>query len=72
VTALQGRRAPDAQITATHGYLATGDALGVWLALPCGLVWMAPDAAEALASALSRAAADCITTRLVTPKDPAR
>lgn len=59
------RRRPDARITAMHGHRSTGDADGVWLHLPTGLVWMAPDAAESLAACLTRAAADCKAARLV-------
>lgn len=66
-----GKRRPDAQITAMHGHRSTGDAEGVWLRLPTGLVWMAPDAAEELAACLTRAAADCKAARLAAPsKEP--
>lgn len=64
-----GKRRPDAQITAMQGHRSTGDADGVWLQLPTGLVWMAPDAAEFLAGCLTRAAADCKAARLATPTE---
>jgi len=64
-----GKRRPDAQITAMHGHRSMGDADGVWLHLPIGLVWMAPDAAESLAGCLTRAAADCKAARLVTSNE---
>lgn len=68
-TVARPRRRPDAQITAMQGHRSTGDAEGVWLQLPTGLVWMAPDAAESLAGCLTRAAADCKAARLATPTE---
>lgn len=45
-----------------------GDRDGVWVELPSGPHWMAPDVARVLARALASAADECVAARAAAPR----